>query len=62
MPKLSNAPTWSVFSPICVIYRLVGARLLAQNDKRPLLRRYMTLETFAEVGDNPALRLLTVKV
>jgi len=35
------------------IYRLVGALLLEQNDEWALQRRYMTLETLAEVGDNP---------
>lgn len=42
------------------IYRLVGALLLEQNDERALQRRYMPLETLAEVGDNPNISLPAV--
>lgn len=42
------------------IYRLVGALLLEQNDEWALQRRYMTLETLAEVGDNPNVSLSAV--
>ena len=41
-------------------YRLVGALLLAQNDEWALQRRYMTLETLAEVGDNSNVSLPAV--
>ena len=44
------------------IYRLVGALLLEQNDEWALQRRYMTLETLAEVGDNPTISLSAVTV
>ena len=42
------------------ICRLVGALLLEQNDEWALQRRYMTLETLAEVGDNPNVSLSAV--
>jgi len=42
------------------IYRLVGALSLEQNDEWALQRRYMTLETLAEVGDNPNVSLSAV--
>ena len=42
------------------ICRLVGALLLEQNDEWALQRRYMTLETLAEVGDNPTISLSAV--
>ena len=51
---------WEV--PFIVIYRLVGALLLEQNDEWALQRRYMTLETLAEVGDNPNISLSAVTV
>jgi len=35
------------------LYRLVGARLLEHNDERSLQRRSMTLETLANLGENP---------
>jgi putative transposase len=44
------------------IYRLVGALLLEQNDEWALQRSYMTLETLAEVGDNPTISLSAVTV
>ena len=44
------------------IYRLVGALLLEQNDEWAMQRRYMTLETLAEVGDNPNISLSAVTV
>ena len=34
-----------------------GALLLEQNDEWALQRRYMTLETLAEIGDNPNISL-----
>ncbi len=36
--------------------------LLEQNDEWALQRRYMTLETLAEVGDNPTVSLSAVTV
>ena len=36
--------------------------LLEQNDEWALQRRYMPLETLAEVGDNPAVSLSAVTV
>jgi transposase-like protein len=42
------------------IYRLVGAMLLEQNDEWSLQRRYMTLETLADLGDNPNISLPAV--
>ncbi len=41
-----------IFPNEAAIYRLVGALLLEQNDEWALQRRYMTLETLAEVGEN----------
>jgi hypothetical protein len=38
----------------------VGALLLEQNDEWALQRRDMTLETLAEVGDNPNVSLPAV--
>ena len=42
------------------IVRLVGALLLEQNDEWALCRRYMSLETLAELGDNPSVSLPAV--
>jgi transposase-like protein len=40
------------------IVRLVGALLLEQNDEWAVQRaRYMTLETIAPMGDDPAISL-----
>ena len=49
-----------IFPNEAAIYRLVGALLLEQNDEWALQRRYMTLETLAEVGDNPSISLSAV--
>jgi putative transposase len=51
-----------IFSNEASIYRLVGALLLEQNDEWTLQRRYMSLETLAEVGDNPNVGLSAVAV
>lgn len=51
-----------IFPNEAAIYRLVGALLLEQNDEWALQRRYMTLETLAEVGDNPVVSLSAVTV
>jgi transposase-like protein len=42
------------------ICNLVGALLIEQNDQRVLKRRYMTLETLAEVGDSSNVSLPAV--
>jgi len=49
-----------IFPTEASIYRLVGALLLEQNDEWALQRRYMTLETLAEVGDTSKLSLSAV--
>ena len=49
-----------IFPNEAAIYRLVGALLLEQNDEWALQRRYMTLETLAEVGVNPTVSLSAV--
>ena len=41
---------------------LLGCILIEQNDEWALQRRYMTLETLAEVGDNPNISLSAVTV
>ena len=51
-----------IFPNEAAIYRLAGALLLEQNDEWALQRRYMTLETLAEVGDNPTISLSAVTV
>ena len=42
------------------IIRLVGAMLLEQNDEWCLQRRYMQLEAFEAVSDNPQAKLPAV--
>ena len=49
-----------IFPNEAAIYRLVGAMLLEQNDEWSLQRRYMTLETLADLGENPHLSLPAV--
>lgn len=49
-----------IFPNEAAIYRLVGALLLEQNDEWALQRRYMTLETLADLGDNPNVSLPAV--
>ena len=51
-----------IFPNEAAVYRLVGALLLEQNDEWALQRRYMAVETFAEVGDNPNISLSAVTV
>jgi transposase-like protein len=49
-----------IFPNEAAIYRLVGAMLLEQNDEWALQRRYMTLETLADLGENPNVSLPAV--
>lgn len=49
-----------IFPNEAAIYRLVGALLLEQNDKWALQRRYMTLETLADLGETPNVSLPAV--
>lgn len=42
------------------IYRLVGAMLLEQNDEWALQRRFLTLETLTDLGENPNISLPAV--
>jgi transposase-like protein len=39
------------------IRRLVGALLLEQNDKHAIQKRYMGVESMAQLSDNPEVRL-----
>jgi transposase-like protein len=49
-----------IFPNEAAIYRLVGAMLLEQNDEWALQRRYLTLETLADLGENPNISLPAV--
>jgi putative transposase len=49
-----------IFPNEASISRLVGALLLEQNDEWALQRRYKTLETLADVGDNSTVSLPAV--
>ena len=51
-----------IFPNEAAIYRLAGALLLEQNNDWVLQRRYMILETLAEVGENPTFSLSAVAV
>lgn len=47
-----------IFPSEDAITRLVGARLLEQNDEGAVQRgRYMTLESVAQLSDDPAVTL-----
>lgn len=59
-PSVVSDVVAGIFPNEAAIYRLVGALLLEQNDEWALQRRYMTLETLAEVGDNPNVSLSAV--
>ena len=53
-----RADVVGIFPNEDAITRLVGAILLEQNDEWAVQRaRYMTLETIARLGDDPALAL-----
>ena len=39
------------------IRRLVGAPLLEQNDKYAIQKRYMGVESMAQLSENPAVRI-----
>ena len=49
-----------IFPNEAAIYRLVGAMLLEQNDEWSLQRRYLTLETLTDLGENPNISLPAV--
>jgi hypothetical protein len=49
-----------IFPNRAAIYRLVGAMLLEQNDEWSLQRRYLTLETLTDLGENPNISLPAV--
>jgi putative transposase len=51
-----------IFPNEAAIYRLVGALLLELNAEWALQRRYIMLETLAEVGGNPTVSLSAVAV
>jgi transposase-like protein len=55
-----RADVVGIFPTENAIYRLVGALLIEQTDEWAIQRRYMTLETLASVGDNPAVSLPAV--
>ena len=50
----------SIFPNEAAIVRLVGTSCSKQNDEWALCRRYMSLETLAELGDNPSISLPAV--
>ncbi len=49
-----------IFPNTEAILRLVGALMLEQTDEWAVARRYMTLESLAQVSENPVLKLPTV--
>jgi putative transposase len=46
-----------IFPNEASIRRLVGALLLEQNDEYAIQKRYMSLESFASMSENPPIRL-----
>ena len=46
----------AIFPNEDAIVRLVGALMLEQNDEWAVCRRYMSLETLAQLSDDPAVR------
>jgi putative transposase len=49
-----------IFPNDAAIVRLVGAMLLEQNDEWSLQKRYMQLEGFQAVSDNPTAKLSAI--
>jgi transposase-like protein len=52
-----RADVVGIFPNEAAIVRLVGAILLEQNDEWAVQRRYISLETLADLGDHPTVRL-----
>lgn len=46
-----------IFPNEAAIRRLVGALLMEQNDEYAIQKRYISLESLAQLSENPAIRL-----